>query len=143
MLRVVLAVLFASAILAVAVPAVDRGGTEHSDVRVDAELERFETVAETLADRNDPPPPGMDGARTTVSVRLPGDRVGTAGVERFRIEPDRGAVVWRVKDGTEHVRYITAVPLSGEPVSLDSGGTHTIRLTLRSDGSVRVDRPEV
>jgi len=142
MLRVALAVTFAAAILAATLPAMGTGGVQHSDQRVAAELDRLETVAETLAARNDPPPPGEVGARQRVTLRLPGDGWGTAGLERFVLEPEDQAFRWRVAGGTGQVRHVTAVTLAGTPLRLDDGGPHRLQLTLTSDGSVRIARPD-
>ncbi len=143
MLRVALAVTLAAAILAAALPVIETGGIQHSDQRVAAELDRLETVAETLAARNDPPPAGETGARQRVTVNLPVDGWGTAGVERFVLEPRGQAVRWRVTGGAEQVRQVTGVALTGNPLRLDSGGPHRLQLTLRPDGSVRISRPDV
>ncbi|MEF8813064.1 MAG: hypothetical protein V5A55_04520 [Halovenus sp.] len=143
MLRVALAVTLAAAILAVALPVIETGGVQHSDQRVAAELDRLETVAETLAARNDPPPAGVTGARQRVTVQLPVEGWGTAGIEQFAVEPGNQAVRWRVTGGAEQVRRLTAVVLAGNSLRLDEGGPHRLQLTLRPDGSVRISRPDV
>lgn len=143
MLRVALAVTLAAAILAVALPVIETGGVQHSDQRVGAELERLETVAETLAARNDPPPPGETGARQRVTLTLPGKSWGTAGIERFVVAPENGTFSWRVTGGTAQTYHVTGVALAGNSLRLDDSGPHRLLLLLTPDGSVRVVRPDV
>jgi len=143
MLRVALAVTLATAILAVAVPAAGTGGVQHSNGQVAAELDRLETVAETLAARNDPPPAGETGARQRVTIHLPEDGWGRAGIERFVVRPDDQQFSWRVAGGTEQIRPVSTVALAGGPLRLDGGGPHRLQLTLKPDGSVRLGRPDV
>jgi hypothetical protein len=144
MLRVVLAVALAVALLAIAVPAVETARVQYSDQRIASEFEALETVAETLRERNDPPPKGTSGARTVTTLRLPTKGWASAGVDRLTIA-ENGTVRWRVSGGSEQTRHLSAVefrPVGGE-LRLDSGGRHRLVLQIQPDESVRVERADV
>lgn len=145
MLRVLLAVAMTAALLAVSMPAVDTARIEHSNGRIATELTHVETTAAELAARNDPPPPGTDGARRELTLRLPEATVGSAGVERLVVRPATGTrpavFEWRVADGTAQVRHVTDTTLHvSEPLRFHEGGRHRIVLVHQHDNTVRVER---
>lgn len=145
MLRVVLTVAMASTLLAISMPAVETARVQHSDERVATEVERVTSTAERLATRNDLPPPNTDGARRELTLRLPSDSFGTAGLDVMTVRTaDRaeysGVVRWRVDGGTEQVRHVTAVDLDvAGKLTLQGGGRHRLRLVHQPDGSVRIE----
>lgn len=149
MLRVVLAVAMASALLAVSTPAVESARVQHSDERVSGEIERIERTAAQVAARNDPPPPNTDGARRKLTVRLPENTFGTAGLDTLRIpatttQTESVTVRWRVDGGTKQVRHVTAAKLDTEgTLTLREGGRHRLCLVLQPDGSVRIERADL
>lgn len=157
MLRVVLAVAMATALLGVTMPALDTVRVQHGDERVEMEVQRLERAAERLASDNDPPPPGMEGPRQELQLWLPVAGLHTAGVESLTIQPEdtehgevnltagRTAVRWQVSGGPEQVRWLTDVELAtrGKRLRLDDGGRQRLTLELRSDGAVLLTRGDV
>jgi hypothetical protein len=151
MLRVVLAVLTAGALLAVATPAVQSVRVDHAGAQVAAELDELERAGRLLSDRNEPAP-GEDvpGARRVVTVSLPDRTWGQAEIEYLRLQPPTasgestpggGQAVWRVAGGTVHRRVLLSGDLVGPPDGLELGpGRHRLRLRFGADGRIRVDR---
>lgn len=151
MLRVVLAVLTAAALLAVATPAVQSARVDHADARVAAELDEVERAGRLLSDRNEPAPgDDVPGARRVVTVSLPERTWGQAETEYLRLPPPNasgqstpgaGRTVWRVAGGTVHRRLLLSGDLVGPPGGLELGpGRHRLRLQLGAGGRIRVDR---
>lgn len=141
MLRTVLAVLLAAALLGVALPVVDAARVAHADSQVQTELESLERAAADLRAESDPTEPGVGGARVERTVVLPGPGWGTASVERVEIPAEPGATVrWRVDSGSTH-QFRPSVPLVAPPdgLTLRESGRHHLRLELqRRDGQVVV-----
>jgi len=150
MLRVVLAVLTATALLGVATPAVQSARIDHADARIAAELDELERVGRTLSGRNDPRhSDGAPGARRVVTVVLPERAWGQAGTEYLRFPPPNDSVetapravrqaTWRVAGGTVHRRRLLSGDLVGPPDGLELGpGSHRLVLRLGADGRVRI-----
>lgn len=148
MLRVVLAVAMAAALLAASLPAVETARVHYGDEQTVGELEALEAAATTLAERNDPPPPGVAGPRRTVTLSLPEGTWSAAGLERLRIDPDTRSesytpVRWRVDGGTGQTRQLRGnlTTVESKPLAIDDGGRQRLVLELRADGSVRLGRP--
>lgn len=142
MIRPVLALAVSTALLGVALPAIDAGGTAHSEARVADELDRLESAARTLALRSEPAPRGAP-ARRTLTLRLPERRWAHPGVARLSIPgPDGRRVTWQVGTGATHSREFDG-PLVGPPggLTIREGGRHDLVL-LRREGRVVVRRLE-
>lgn len=144
MLRAVIAVLLAVAILAASQPAIDRSRVAHADTRVEAEMTALRTAIADLLTSDDPVPVGTPGARRTVTISLPGRSWASAGVERVVLGPDccdRDRLVWEVTRGRAAA---LAVPVDlrgvdGGPVVLERAGHHRLVATLiRDRGEVAV-----
>jgi len=138
MLRVVVAVALAVALLGVAMPVVETARVEHADARVGAELDELIATATLLEERNDPAPPGVDGARRTVVLSFPGPSWATASVDSLVVpgpadQQPPGTITWRVAGGHESTRY-ASVPLVGPPGGfvLKRGGRQEVVLELAS-----------
>lgn len=152
MLRVVLAVLTAAALLAVATPAVQSARVDHANAQIAAELDEIERAGRLLSDRNEPAPgDGVPGALRVVTISLPDRTWGQAETEYLRLQSPTGSgestpgavggAVWRVAGGTVHRRVLLSGDLVGPPGGLELGpGRHRLRLRLRADGRIRVDR---
>lgn len=149
MLRVVLAVLLAAALLGVALPVVDSARVTHADGQVRTELDHLETAARDLSEESDPVGPAGSGARVERSILLPEASWGRAGVERLTIPGSADTPVrWRVDGGETHTAW-PSPPLVAPPdgLVLRDGGRHRLRLALeRRDGQQvvvvsRADRP--
>lgn len=148
MLRVVLVVAITAALLAVVVPAMESAAIERADTAVRAELDRLESATTRLARHNDPTPHGP-GARTELTLRLPEESWGSAGVERLALprEDRPGSVVrWRVSGGAERTRRLSGPPVVAD--DLDSLGSGRVRvrlvlITVDGEPAVRVTRPNL
>lgn len=144
MLRLVLAVALAVALLATAAPALEDARTTRTERLTERELDPVETAALTLAREEEP------GARRVLRISLPDDSptaaplafVALGGVPDEVVSADTAdgdVFAYRVAGGRTRVRRVEAdlrVVRDGEPVESDSralvlrgGGTY--RLTLR------------
>jgi hypothetical protein len=150
MLRVVVAVALATALLGAATPAVDDARIDHADARVETEVDELAATADRLVERNDPAPPGVRGARRLLTLHLPGPSWGSAGLDHLSVPGPsadrRGVLTWRVEGGRETTRWVS-VPLVGPDggLSLRGGGARRVVLELvRRDDEpvVVVRRPE-
>ena len=152
MLRVVVAVGLATALLGASMPAVETARVDHAHARTDAEVDGLAATADRLSERNDPAPPGVPGARRTLTLHMPGPSWASASLDYLLIpgpSTDRppGTVRWRVDGGRETTRNFP-VPLVGPEGGLRLAGGGTRRLVLeyvRRDGRevVAVRRPEL
>jgi len=137
-LRVVLCVALAVALLAVAVPAVENAaeGRTASALRDDAaQLERAANALFTAENAA----VGAGGARRQVTVRLPRPSWTSAGVDHVAIGGDFRYVL----DGGRTVRVPLRAPIraSGEPIVLSDAGRHILVLSLvrdRTNGTLAV-----
>lgn len=126
MIRVVLAVLLSTALLAVSLPAVDTARSQRAATLAAEQATELATTADRLARRNDAVPAGVAGATRLLEVRVP---AGTT----LRVHD--GRLSWD-QDGRTH-RVETAVPLGGDLVL--PAGSHRVRVSLsRRDGRVVV-----
>jgi hypothetical protein len=138
MLRVVLVVSLAAALLTVSLPVVKTARIDHADAVVSAELDRLEDAARRLLARNDAVGPGRPAARRSLTLALPQRTWGSAGLADLSI-PDAGPIRWRV-DGGDPRRYDPSVPVvaSGERVEFGVGGRHRVVLSPRRVDGRRV-----
>ncbi|MFB6297054.1 MAG: hypothetical protein ABEH56_00875 [Salinirussus sp.] len=139
MLRVVLAVLLAAAVVGAAGPAVESARVGSAEARIAAELGDIERAAVTLAERNEAGPGGRT-ARRVLSVQFPERTWGQAGTRYVRIEPAVTApVTWRAESGARHGRQVERLVGPDGGLRLD-GGRIRLSLSLRRDGTVVVRR---
>lgn len=82
--RVVLAVVVASALLAASMPAVREVNQYRADQTVASSADRLEAAVDALERDSDPVPPGVPGARRRVRIEVPDHPTGSA----LRIEPE-------------------------------------------------------
>lgn len=134
MLRVVVAVALATALVGASMPAIQTARVDHAHGRMDTELDTLVATAGRLQERNDPVPPPIPGARRTVELHLPGGSWASAEVAYLVVpgpsnERPPGTVRYRVAGGRERKRS-TGVPLVGPPGGLHIGGAHRHRLVL-------------
>jgi hypothetical protein len=129
MFRAVLAVLLASALLAVSVPVVDSARVTHAETRTETALQRLGSAATALADANDVAPNDRPGARRYHTMSLPRESWGTAGLDALRFPPPatERRPAWRVIGGNW-----TTTTTSTRLVGPRDG------MTLREGGSTRV-----
>lgn len=137
MIRVVLAVALASALLGAALPTVERAERDRNAALAAGELERLADRAERLAADNDPVEAGNDPAAVTVAVAPPRPRFTDGG--RLVVRDDRLAW-WPERGRNETVE--TSVPIRVEaPIRLTS--RTRLRLSfvrVGGEGVVRIER---
>lgn len=149
MIRLVLAVALAAAILTVVTPALENAKTARTERLADRELGRVASAAETLVREESP------GARRTLSISLPGKSPTSAplafvslggvpdGAERtaqpVADSPARDVLAYRIAGGPTVVRRVGVdlrVRRGSETTDSDARslvlrGSETFRLTLR------------
>lgn len=167
MLRAVLAVAIAVALLAVSLPPIDAARRDTADSALRGTLEHLETVAENLEGNNDPVPVGSAGASRTATVRIPArgwhgvevTRVTIGGLKGADSADTNGSDVfgWRLRGGPRHVLRVDRVDIhtvaagivlpDDRPLVLREPGRHVLELRLvRLEGKpvvlVRRFKPE-
>lgn len=137
MIRAVLAVLLASALLGATLPALDDARRERASVTVAEQTQTIERTARRLARTDDPT--GDAGARRVVTLSLPASDWTTAAVETLSIGPASGdaggRIRWHVRGGSTHEAMLSVPQFrtdDGGPLVLNGTGHH--RLVLALDG---------
>ncbi|MGM0448526.1 MAG: DUF7311 family protein [Methanobacteriota archaeon] len=143
MIRVVLTVLVAVALLAASMPAVETARTATTAERIGTEADRLErAIGGVTADATPVSDPAM-AAQTTVFFRVPAG-FAAADVDRVALvePPDRPggvALAYRVDSRPERTLRVgtgpaeTAVDLGGGPIELRPGGANRIRVRYVDD----------
>lgn len=130
--RTVLAVVLAVALLAASLPAVDDARRRRSAnlVGVEAEslardLGRFASVNDATRD--------VPGARLVVAVRLPGRSLTSVPVARFALHGEADTLEYRLRGGQTRRRAMPVdlrVAGAGERLALVEPGPHRLRFSL-------------
>lgn len=130
MIRAVLSVLVAVALLGASLPAVDDARVGRTETLVEADLRQLADEAAALAAESDAVETGP-GARRVVALRVPGRDLTTAGAT-VELRGKENVAVARI-EGRERVRITLDVDLRtpGGPVRLAEPGTHRVVLELR------------
>lgn len=128
MIRTVLAVLLAVALLGLSLPAADAAARDQVATRVAEEVGALAAAAERLAGGNDPVAPGTGGARRTVTLAVPHDRLVGPGATALVGGCPAADLCYRVGRG----------PPTGVPASIEvrpaadqlvlGAGAHRLRL---------------
>lgn len=143
MIRAVIAVALAVALLGVSLPVVEEAGRTYSDTRVTNQLDRVESAAKALRARSAATRQGVT-ARRTLSLSLPERTWAHPGLARLSVPGpgDRPAVTWRVEGGPKHSRRLLGGDVAGPPggLTLREGGTQKVALVLMPDGTVQFRR---
>ena len=152
MIRVVLTVLVAVALLAASMPAVETARTATTAERIGAEADRLERAIGGVVAGSTPVSDPSMAAQTTVLLRVP-TGFAAADVDRVALvespdRPDRAALAYRIDDRPERTLRVgtgpaePAVDLVGGPVELRPGGANRIRIRYVDDGgpTVRIRR---
>ncbi|WP_144924879.1 DUF7311 family protein [Halorubrum salsamenti] len=154
MIRVVLTVLVAVALLSVSMPALEDARAATTEERLGAESDRVERAIGGLASGSmDVSDPSL-AARTTVTVRAPSG-VTAARIDRLAlVEPERSenesgaALRYRIDSGRDRTVPIVpsataaTVEVADGPIALRTGGESRLELRLVDDGgpTVRIAR---
>jgi hypothetical protein len=151
MLRVVVAVALAVALLAVSLPALETARADRSEHRVEGEIDGLAAAIEDVHARESAVRAGSAGARRVVTLRVPAQSWTDAGIEYVAIggRPDRSDVddrnstvlAWRVTGREPRERRIPDVTVAGDTVG-DSGsvvirepGVHRLSVSLTECGN--------
>lgn len=147
MFRTVLAVLLASALLAISMPVIDSARVTHAETQTETSLQRLDGAATALTEANDVVPEGQSGARRYHTLSLPRESWGSAGLDALRFPPpsSKRRLAWRVTGGN-WTTAATSARLVGPPdgLTLRGGGRTRLVLTLeerRGRAVVVVNRP--
>lgn len=131
MIRVLLAVVLAAALVGYALPAVEQARASRADTLARDELTDFRATAVQFAATNDPVPAGTAGATLLVTVRVPRDTALGIGVG-----PHDESLAW---DRAGRTRVETDIRFDGT-LWLRESGRHRLRLSLVERGRDRVVR---
>ncbi|EMA62792.1 DUF7311 family protein [Halorubrum kocurii] len=156
MIRVVLTVLVAVALLAVSMPALEDARVGTTDERLGTESDRIERAVGGLVSGSTSVADPSLAARTTVTVRAPSG-VAAARIDRLAlVEPDRSgdesgaALRYRIDGGRDRTAAVVpdvvtaTVEVVDGPVALRTSGESRLELSLVDDGgpTVRITRVE-
>ncbi len=117
MIRPLLAVLLAAAILGVSLPAIDHAERERSATRTSAAAATLADRIDRFAAQNDPVAPGMAGASSVVTLALP----------RGATVEFRDGIRWRAGGRAGLLRTDPALRTPSDPLEL-RGGDHRLEL---------------
>jgi hypothetical protein len=145
--RTVLAVALAAALVAVSQPAVESAGRERTAAAVADEVDRFVEQATSLVDTDDAV--ARPGARRIVTVSLPEPGQTAAGIGELAFEPavegqrrsagtTASAISWRIDGGDRNRRFLERITLEtsdDEPLVLGEHGRHRLVLSLRGSNA--------
>lgn len=134
MIRALLAVVLAAALLAASLPAVKSAAADRTAASLDRDVDDLERAGSSLLARDDP------GARRVVTVSLPAETLSAVGVEAFTINCDpHCSVRYTLETGASRVRRLS-VPLATPDgvVRLSRPGDHRLTLGLGVDDDRRV-----
>lgn len=133
MIRTVLAVLLATALLSMTLPAIDAAGEQRTADRLERASDDITTEATALLEEE----PGATRSlapRRVVAIELPDRSLTTAGVDRFVVDGNGTgpAVVSYAVAGQPESTATTRLPLRTPdgPIVLESAGQQTIVLRL-------------
>lgn len=125
MIRALVAVSLAAALLAAALPAVQSAAADRTAAALDRDVDRIERAGESLLADDDP------GARRVVTVSLPADSLTAIGVDAFVLACRPGCTVqYTLGSGASRTRRL-ALPLSTPAGTVRLSGPGEYRLTLR------------
>lgn len=134
MIRVVLAVALAAALLSASLPAVESAATDRTAAALDRDADRIRAAGASLLADDDA------GARRVTTVSLPTSTLTAAGVDSFTVDCRPGcAVRYTLASGASRTRRLP-FPLATPdgPVALSRPGEHRLTLGLASGGDGRV-----
>lgn len=152
MIRTVLAVALAAALLAVSQPVIQQGARERTAAAIADEVDRVVERAAHLVATDDAV--ARPGARRIVTVTIPERGRFAAGVDFLSFEPrvdggerdldDRddadgtSAIAWALDGGDRRERLLERIALEtpdGDPLSLSEPGRHRLVLSLRGSNA--------
>lgn len=152
MIRYVLAVAIAVALLVLAVPAIDYAAVKHTDRTLESDVGAIDDAATSLTSTDEVSLAGHPDPRRVVTITLPDRTLTSAGVDHLEIVPNETHSTARyvLEDGTTRRHVLTERIVRGDPdgdaaIELSGPAEVQLVLTLRADETgepvVVVDRP--
>lgn len=139
MIRYVIAVLFACAMMAVTVPAVDNAAALNGEKQVEQELAAIDEAANSLLYNEEVPASGVPGPTRELTVSFPQESLTSATLSDVVLDREEGAPITHATyhiDGRAAGQYIINAPLASETsdsISIEGGTTIDIQLRLEKD----------
>ncbi|RQH01294.1 DUF7311 family protein [Natrarchaeobius oligotrophus] len=142
MIRYVLAIVLAVALVALSAPAIEHAASVTTERQVERDVDAIERGATSLIEREELPPDGQPPPRRTVPVTLPDASITASSIDRFEIErtsAETSTATVTLSDGVQFTEPIDA-PIVYETStanrSVELGGTgveRTLALHLATD----------
>lgn len=134
MIRALLAVSLAAALLAASLPAIESAAADRTAAALDRDVGRLERGGESLLAADDP------GARRVLTVTLPADSLVAVGVERFAVDCEPTcAVRYSLQNGASRTRRLSLPLVTPDgPVRFGTPGDHRLRLGLAHGDDGRI-----
>jgi hypothetical protein len=149
-IRVVLTVALATALLTASLPAVDSARADRTAARLDADFAHVRESAATLVDRDAPTRSDVSSARRVVTIHVPRSSWTTAAVDTVTMtgsdeggERTTATLGYTLENGRQRrVRLDVPLRTPDGPLVFVGSGTHRLVLTLArgDDGPVVVAR---
>lgn len=138
MIRVVVTVLVAGAILAAALPVIEHEARDRSDAEARAAIQAIDDAATDLV-RTEEAVPGTVGARRAVTVELPARGLAAAEIQHLTVSATGHTYSYQVTDRSPRtVQGRTPVwTLDGEPLVLRGDASHELVLALVTEAGER------
>ncbi|MBZ6493606.1 DUF7311 family protein [Natrinema longum] len=142
MIRYVVAVLLAVAVLSVAGVALEDGADDNTDRQLQTGISDIEGAAVDLTENEELSPAGHPDPRRVVEVTVPAGSLTATGVTHFEIEPVRKADMsiarYVLDDGTRKQEFIDEPivyhdPTDNRTTAIGGSGKRTLRLALLPD----------
>lgn len=134
MIRALLAVTLAAALLAASLPAIESAAADRTAASLDRDVDRLERAGESLLAADAP------GARRVVTVSIPADSLAAVGVDELVVDCEpRCAVRYVLSNGASRTRRLD-FPLTtpAGAVRFGSPGEHRLTLGLRDGDDGRI-----
>lgn len=142
MIRAVLTVTLAVAILAAAVPAIENAQIQRTETTLTSDLQSVRAAATALAASEDAIEPPAPGARRVVTVDFPERDLSAAAVESVRIDAE--GLTYRIVEGPSDTvpfetdaRVVVRPRSDHEAITLTAAGRHHLVLSLQYVNATR------
>ncbi|WP_324756755.1 DUF7311 family protein [Haloarcula sp. GH36] len=133
--RLVLAVVIAAALIGASMPGIRTVRADHADATVARQLDTLSTRLQAMVERDDPAV--GPGAQLRVDVRLPHRSFTRSRIRSLSITTDSNTTVatWSVGDRGQTRRRLVGLPLrtTGTDLTLRDPGTHRLVFGYRLD----------
>jgi len=135
----VIAIVFASAMMGVTIPAIEDAAAFNSEKQVDQELATIEEAANSLLYNEDVPAPGTPAPTRQITVSFPKDSLTSTSISEVKFDRDWDAPVTHVTyyvDGRSVGQYVIDAPLvmrNSKTFSVEGNTDIELQLSLGRD----------